>query len=222
LVVCWVWVLCSFWLLLCICLIGATQWRAVIYTVYVIVPHLCHLHLHRCLPGQCLEELGFASWNPAVREKVSRRTVGCLANLVAESWSSLLRPRACVRAGDGVITPMIPARGSRTRSYAPLHQVRCPTACIDYGGRKVLQGTHRQTAGLPCQMACEIIKRGCASRAIIADTVSVFSGGLPGPLPQRLHTACQAWCVRKVDHLVTKFRLLAPRCEKKRLYLWLS
>ena len=214
-VVCWVWFWRSFWLLLCICLLWATQWRAVIFTVYDIAPLLCRLHLHRCLPGLCLEELGFASWNPAVREKVSRRTVGCLANLVAESWSSLLRPRACVRAGDDVITPMIPARGSRTKSCAPLHHVRCPIACIDYDGRKVLQGTHGQTAGLSCLKACEITERGCASKLNTAHIVAAVCGGLLGPLQQRLRIACLAWNVKTCDHQVAKYCIVTRGCESR-------
>ena len=143
---------------------GPIQWRAVTFIVYVIAPRLCHLPPHSDLPGPCLEEPGYAGWRPVVREKTSKRTAGYLASLVTESWSSLPRPKACVRAGDYVLTPVILARGSDavydcipppySGGQQLLHLLHIACSACDV--KKVPSGTRQIKAYWPGLKACEI------------------------------------------------------------------
>ena len=101
-----------------------------------------------------------------MREKTSRRKAGCLASLVAENWSSLPRPGTRVRAGDYVLTPMIPVQGSGAVCHrvAPLHcgeprpLQRLHIACSACGVRMAPPGTSKLRACGPCLKACEINK----------------------------------------------------------------
>ena len=162
------------WLLLCFCLLGAKPWRAVSYNAYGIAPLLPALQGQLLFPRLCLEEPHTAGccWQPVVWKKVSRRKVGCLANLVAESWSSPPRLRGYVRAENGVLTPVISPRGvekATTSKVAPrddgeLHcllRERLRIACIACSVRKVPNGIHRWEAGSTRFKACETTAEGC-------------------------------------------------------------
>ena len=102
-------------LLCCFCLFWGAQWVDKNYGRL-----LCgRWHLQQLVPSCLLEDTCWCG-TPVVWEKVSKRTVGCLASLVTERWSSPPRPRDRVRASGLATTPMIPSRGWNLESRALL------------------------------------------------------------------------------------------------------